>query len=183
MTVASGAALYLFQDDVSRHDTHLLMIFVGLIALALALQALGFLIAGVFAAKLLYSITGIATELHKRTGPIIDKSTQVLNDLAPKVQSMTENVEQITYAVRSKTDDLVATVGQVNQTVQEANSRARAQMARADGILTEALTATEDISHTIQDSIRAPVRQLVGVIAGIKAAIDKLIERSPFGKD
>jgi hypothetical protein len=27
------------------------------------------------------------------------------------------------------------------------------------------------------------VRQLVGVIAGIKAAIDKLIERSPFGKD
>ena len=67
--------------------------------------------------------------------------------------------------------------------MQEANSRARAQMARADGILTEALTATEDISHTIQDSIRAPVRQLVGVIAGIKAAIDKLIERSPFGKD
>jgi hypothetical protein len=39
------------------------------------------------------------------------------------------------------------------------------------------------MSHTIQDSIRAPVRQLVGVIAGIKAAIDKLIERSPFGKD
>jgi methyl-accepting chemotaxis protein len=183
MTVASGAALFLFQDDVSRHDTHLLMIFVGLIALALALQALGFLIAGIFAAKLLHSITGIAKELHQRTGPIIDKSTQVLNDLAPKVQSVTENVEQITFAVRSRTDELGQTVSEVNQTVQEANSRARAQMTRADNILTDALTATEDISHTIQDSIRAPVRQVVGVIAGIKAAIDKLIEKSPFGKD
>ena len=183
MTVASGAAMFLFQDDVSRHDAHLLMIFVGLIALALALQALGFLIAGVFAARLLYSITGIAKELHQRTGPIIDKSTQVLNDIAPKIQSLTENVEQISYAVRSKTDEVGATVSQVNQTVQETNNRARVHLSRADGILTDALTATEDMSHTIQDSIRAPVRQLVGVIAGIKAAIDKLIERSPFGKD
>jgi hypothetical protein len=49
--------------------------------------------------------------------------------------------------------------------------------------VTDALNATEEMSHTIQDGIRAPVRQIAGVLAGFKAMIDTLISRSPFGKD
>jgi len=54
MNMASGAAIFLWQDDLSRHDTHLMMIFVGLIALALLMQGVGFIIAAIFGAKLLH---------------------------------------------------------------------------------------------------------------------------------
>jgi len=183
MTVASGAAIILLQDDLSQHDIHLLMIFVGLIAVALLLQALGFVIAGIFGAKLLHRVDGIAREVHQRTGPMIDKTSQLITDLGPRVQSLTENAEQISYAVRAKIDEVGETVSQFNRTAMEANGRARTQMSRADGIVTDALTATEEIAHTIEDSIRAPVRQIVGMLAGFKAMIDTLIARSPFGKD
>ena len=178
MTVASGAAIFLLQDDLSGHDIHLLMIFVGLIAVALLLQALG-----IFGAKLLHRVDGIAKEVHERTAPMIDKTSQLISDLGPRVQSLTENAEQISYAVRAKMDELGETVSQFNRTAQEANGRARAQMSRADGIVTDALTATQEIAHTIEDSIRAPVRQIAGVLAGFKAMVDTLIARSPFGKD
>jgi uncharacterized protein YoxC len=183
MTVASGAALFLLQEDLSQRDIHLLMIFVGLIAVALLLQAVGFVIAGAFAAKLLHRVDGIARELHQRTGPMIDKTSQLITDLGPRVQSLTENAEQISYAVRSKIDEVGETVSQFNRTAMEANGRARAHMSRADGIVNDALTTTEEIAHTIEDSIRAPVKQIAGVLAGVKAMIDTLIARSPFGKD
>jgi methyl-accepting chemotaxis protein len=183
MTVANAAAIVLLEEDLSRHDLHLLMIFVGLIAVALVVQALGFVTAGVFAAKLLHRVDGIAHEVHQRTGPMIDKTSQLVHDLGPKVQSLTENAEQISFAVRAKIDEVGETVSQINRTALEANARTRAHMARADGIVTDALNATEEMSHTIQDGIRAPVRQIAGVLAGFKAMIDTLISRSPFGKD
>ena len=108
---------------------------------------------------------------------------QHVESITPRVQSLTENAEQISYAVRAKIDEVGETVSQFNRTAMEANGRARTQMSRADGIVTDALTATEEIAHTIEDSIRAPVRQIAGMLAGFKAMIDTLIARSPFGKD
>lgn len=183
MNVASGAAMFLWQDDLSRHDTHLMMIFVGLIALALLLQGVGFIIAAIFGAKLLHRVNGIAKEVHERTAPMIDKTSALISELGPRVQSISVNAEHITSAVRAKVDEVGDTVSQLNRTALDANSRARSHMARADSIVSDALQATDEISHTITDSIRAPVRQIAGVLAGVKAMIDKLIEKSPFGKD
>ncbi len=93
---------------------------------------------------------------------------------------MTENAEQISYTVRAKVDELGVTVSELNDTVREFNGRTRAQVARVDGIVSDALGATEEISHTVQQGIKAPVRQIAGIIAGLKAGIETLIERSPF---
>jgi len=114
---------------------------------------------------------------------MIDKTTALISELGPRVQSISLDAEHITSAVRAKIDEVGDTVSQLNRTALDANSRARAQMTRADGIVTDALKASEEISHTITDSIRAPVRQIAGVLAGVKAMIDKLIEKSPFGSD
>jgi hypothetical protein len=42
--------------------------------------------------------------------------------------------------------------------------------------------ATEEISSTVQQGIKAPIRQIAGVVAGLKAGMETLIARSPFGK-
>ena len=183
MPVLSGVAvMFLQESELTRHDIHLAMIFLAIIALALVVQAVGVLISGAFAAKLLHRVDGIADIVEKRTGPMLDKTNQLLHELAPKVQSFSENAEQISYTVRAKVDELAVTVGELNDTVKEFNGRTRAQVVRVDGIVSDALGATEEISQTVQNGIKGPLRQIAGVIAGFKAGIETLIERSPFGR-
>jgi uncharacterized protein YoxC len=183
MPVLSGAALVLLQEsEFTRHDIHLAMIFLFIIALALVVQAIGVVISGAFAAKLLHRVDTIGDIVEQRTGPILDKTTALLMDLAPKVHSVSTNVEQISYTVREKIEELGATVTELNETVREINGRTRMQVVRVDGIVTDALVATEEISQTVQTGIKAPVRQIAGVIAGLKAGMETLIARSPFGR-
>jgi uncharacterized protein YoxC len=183
MPVSSGIASFMLQGaDLTRHDIHLAMIFLAIIAIALVVQAAGIVFAAGFAAKLLHRVDGIANIVEQKTGPILDQTTQILTDLTPKIQSFTENAEQISYTVRAKVDELGVTVTQLNQTVQEINGRSRIQVARVDGIVTDALIATEEIASSVQQSIKTPVRQIAGVIAGLKAGLETLIARSPFGR-
>jgi uncharacterized protein YoxC len=183
MPVLSGAAAIVLQSsDLSRHDIHLAMIFLFFIMLALMVQAVGVVISGLFAAKLLHRVDSIAHIVEERTGPILDRTNELLRDLGPKLHTVSTNVEQISYTVRAKVDELGATVSQLNETVQDINGRTRVQVSRVDGIVSDALYATAEISGVVQEGIRAPVRQIAGVIAGLKAGIETLIARSPFGR-
>jgi ABC-type transporter Mla subunit MlaD len=183
MPASFGIASFMLQNaELTTHDIHLAMIFIGIIAFALVGQAVFLGITSLFAAKLLHRVDGIANIVEQKTGPILDRTTQILDDLTPKIQSFTENAEQISYTVRTKVDELGETVRQLNETVQEINGRSRLQIARVDGIVTDALIATEEIAGSVRESIKTPVRQIAGLIAGVKVGIETLIARSPFGR-
>jgi uncharacterized protein YoxC len=166
----------------SRSDLHLASIFVGLIALALWVQALGVVAVGVYAYRFLKKLDKLGNSFEQKTTPILEKTNLLLEDLSPKVRSISENVEQLSYTVREKVDEIGATVTQVNRTVEEINLRTRVQVARADSIVSHAMGAAEEFSGTVQNQIRGPLRQVAGVIAGVKAGIETLVSRFPFGR-
>ncbi len=60
--------------------------------------------------------------------------------------------------------------------MREINGRTRAQAKRVDGIVSDALQATEEISQAVQQGIRTPVRQIAGVIAGLRAGFDRFFK-------
>ena len=182
MPVLRGTAFVFFQDDFTRHDIHLAMIFLAIIAISLMVAAVGVLVTAGLAGKLFVRVDKIANIVEQRTGPILDKTNALLLELTPKVTAVSNNVEQISYTVREKIEELGGTVSQLNRTVQEIHGRTRVHVAHVDGIVTDALMATEEISQTVQDGIRGPVRQVAGVIAGFRAGIETLIARSPFGR-
>jgi uncharacterized protein YoxC len=170
------------ENDFTRHDVHLAMIFLGIIAVSLMIAAVAAVVTGVFASKLLARVDGIANIVEQRTGPILDRTNELLQDLGPKIHTVSTNVEQISYTVRAKVDELGATVTKLNETVNDINGRTRVQVSRVDGIVSDALFATAEISETVQNGIRGPVKQVAGVVAGLKAGIETLIARSPFGR-
>jgi len=190
MPVLIGAAVFLLQDaGMTRHDIHLAMIFLAIIALALVVLAIGVVISSAFGAKLLHRVNAIADIVEHKTGPILDRTTAILTDLAPRVksvgdkaESISANVEHISTTVRDQVTQLSVTVAELNETVRGINGRARVQVVRADNIVSDALHATEEISQTVQNGIKGPVRQIAGVIAGLKAGIETLVARSPFGR-
>lgn len=183
MITLNSLAMVFFQDlSASAHDVHLTRIYICLIAVALMIQAIGILIVAVYAAIFLSVLRSISRDVHEKALPMIEKTTNLVTELTPKINAISSNVEQVSYTVREKVDELGQTVSELNKTVAEANLRTRVQVARVDGIVTEALETTEDVSRTVQQGIRVPVREVAAIIAGVKVAIETLIARSPFGK-
>ena len=182
MPVLSSAAVVIFQStsELTQRDIHWAMLFLAVIALALVAQAIGVLVGAAFGAKLLHKVNVIADIVETKTGPIMDRTANILKDLEPKVKSVGESAEHITSTVRVKVDELGVTMTELNATMRDINGRTRVQVQRADGIVSDALLATEEISQTVQHGIKGPLKQVAGVIAGVRAAVETLAARSPF---
>jgi uncharacterized protein YoxC len=177
-----SAAALILDTDLTRHDVHLGMIFIGIIAVSMMIAAVGVLVTVVFVAKLLHRVDGIACDVKERTGPILDKTNALISELSPKIHGMTTNVEQMSYTVRARVDELGETVRQMNETVNAVNLRTRVHISHVDGIVTSAIQTSEDVANTIQQGIKGPIKQVAGVLAGLRAGLEALIERSPFGR-
>lgn len=184
MPVLNGAAVVVFQStsELTQRDIHWAMIFLAIIALALVAQAVGVLVSAAFGAKLLQRVNAIACIVETKTGPIMDRTASILQNLEPKLKSVGESAEHISSTVRVKVDELGETMTELNATMRDINGRTRVQVQRADNIVSDALHATEEVSQTVQQGIRGPVKQVAGVVAGIKAAMETLVARSRFGR-
>ena len=77
----------------------------------------------------------------------------------------------------------MGTVEQIDATLSEVNDRTKAQVARVDGMISETLTTTNDIAGSIQRGIKMPIREVAGIFAGVKAAVDVLAGRESATPD
>jgi methyl-accepting chemotaxis protein len=184
MPVLSGAAVVVLQStsELTQRDIHWAMIFLAVIALSLVAQAVGVLISAAFGSQLLRRVNAIADIVETKTGPIMDRTASILKELEPKVKSVGDSAEHVSSTVRLKVDELSVTMTELNATMRDINGRTRVQVKRADNIVSDALHATEEVSQTVQHGIKVPLKQVAGVIAGVKAAMETLAARSPFGR-
>jgi methyl-accepting chemotaxis protein len=182
MTLAlNSAALFLFQES-GGGDVHRGTLFLLVIAVALVAQAVGVVMAAFFALKMFRKIEAMTNSFDRKTTPIIENLTTLTAELTPKVRVITTNIEEISYTVREKCDEVGATLSEINRTVADLNLKTRVHVSHVDVMVTEALASTEEVSRTVQESIKKPVRQIAGIIAGLRAGIETLAARSPFGK-
>jgi methyl-accepting chemotaxis protein len=181
MQSLGGLALALLQDDaLLQHDLHLIMIFMAIIAVAVIAGFLGVCIAGLMGLKLVRKLEGMAERAEGKLSPMVEKTHALVEDLGPKVRTITTNVEQISYTVRSKVDEFSVTADELNRTVKDANKRTQAQVAHVDGIVNEALRSAQHVSRTVQEGVRKPMQQIAGIVAGVKRGVETWVERSPF---
>ncbi|HZQ43721.1 MAG TPA: hypothetical protein VFA99_10750 [Acidobacteriaceae bacterium] len=182
MHAVSCLALAFLQEDAGtmQHDVHLMMIFMGIIAIAVILGFLGVGVAGLMGLKLFRKLEEMAERAEGKVSPVLEKTHALVEELGPKVRTITTNVEQISYTVRTKVDEYSATADEINRTVKDANKRTQEKVARVDGMVSEALNTAHHVSRTVQDSVRKPVQQIAGIISGIKRAAETWAERMPF---
>jgi uncharacterized protein YoxC len=182
MVALGGMAIMLLQDNMAgmHHDMHLQTIFLGIIAIVLLVSIVVACIGGLIGLRLIRKGEEMAERMFNTVTPLAEKTCSLVTELSPKLHSLTENVEQISFTVRGKVDELSQTVGELNRTVQEANFRARSQVQRVDGMVTDVLTTAQEVSRTVQEGVRRPVQQIAGLIAGVRVGLETLIDRSPF---
>ena len=148
-----AATLVQGQDAISFGDGRLMMIFIGVAALALAIQtciSIGFVLGAVKAKQeaeaKIKEIMGKIQPLIDKAHPLIDKAhplieqasgfvtqaTGVVQELQPKVVAITDKVtaiaghaEQIAALARDKAVEFSPTLSAANETVREANQTVR----------------------------------------------------------
>ena len=192
----SSAAMVLWQDNATAQiasDLHLQMIFIGIIAVILVLVMVTMIGAGIYITSKVKQLEkraeGLLTTVAGKANPIIAKTQEIIDDLQPKIRTVSENVTQMSYTVRAKVDEVGETVSQVNktaqaynQTAQDVNGKTRAQVERVNGIVTDALTATQHLSETVQHGIKVPVNKAASMIATAKTFFEGLADKYPMLK-
>jgi len=142
-------------------------IFRWVVSVGVVLGALGFVIAGLAMLRVL----GLVKEMKAKAEPLIDKSGPILEtvrisvqDLAPKVRLISTDAVEITKNARQQ-------VIRTGELLSDFSDRAKAQVARIDGAVDETVGNVQQAGESVIGAVLKPVREVNGVLSGIKTAI------------
>ena len=158
-------------DSLSSGNSRLLMVFVGMVAIAMCAQAVALIVMAIGAAKARKRGLEIAEEIRLKVMPVIEDAQDMIHDVKPKIRMITDNLVETSHVVRAKAHEFDVTLA-------DANVRARKQVARVDGMVSHTLTAVGEIAASVQQSIKVPIREVAGLVNGLKAGIDVLVGKA-----
>jgi hypothetical protein len=150
----------------------LLVVFIAVAAVSILMQA-GFTVAiFVGSRKAQKKITALADDVRLHALPVIMSSRELLQDVSPKLKTIVENLTATTATLRTKADQVGGFVGDVT-------GRAQAQASRVDGMVKGTLDQLTYAVHALEHGIAAPVRQVNGILNGLRAGVDVMRKKTP----
>jgi len=165
-------AVMLLQTGSSNGDQRLLIFFIGLVAVAVLLQAGVLLAMALRAHKTQKQLLSIAEDVRDRALPVLDSARSLVEYTSPKIKSISANLEETSALLRNQAEML-------DEAVADALARAMIQVARVDGLVTNTLEGANEVVAEVQRGIMGPVQQITGILNGIRAGLDVL--RGKFG--
>jgi hypothetical protein len=185
----TALAAFQAQDSIGSGNSKLLMLFIGVAAAALLIQAIVLAVFATGAMKAQKQLFGELSDFREKASQFIDRSNSLIVEFTPqarqiaiRVDKITTHIEKIAAIADQKAAEIAPTISAANQTVAaanqtaaEANLKARAQIARVNGMVTSALDATVRLGIAIERGIAVPGREVAGIAAGLKAGFDTLV--------
>jgi methyl-accepting chemotaxis protein len=157
---------------VDNSTQTLLLVFLAIAAISILMQA-GFTIAiFIGARKTQKKVTTLADDVRLHALPVIMSSRELIQDLTPKLKSITENLTVTTATLRNKAEQIGVVVGDVTE-------RAHMQASRVDNIVKGTLDQLTLAVQAIEHGIAVPVRQVNGIINGLRAGVDVMRSKTP----
>ena len=167
--------------DTVRSDEHkglkemdtqtLLVIFIAVAALSLLLQGLSMFAMALGARKAQKKIMGLVDDVRIHAMPAIMSSREVIQDVTPKIRTITDNLSAVSDSLRSRSDQVSGLVGDVT-------NRAQAQTARVDDMVKGTLDQITYAAQAVEHGISVPIRQLNGVLNGLRAGVEVLRKKT-----
>jgi hypothetical protein len=98
------------------------------------------------------------------TGPLVATVRHFAEENLPKLSQMTTEATEVVKSLHVQ-------VERMSEVVKDVSDRARAQVARIDGAVDLTVDQVQQARETVKQAILAPVRQVDGIMHGIRAAI------------
>jgi methyl-accepting chemotaxis protein len=176
-TAPAGANLPANSSSTLVTDQNLMLLFVGLVALAMVTQAIVVIGFAAKAGKAMKDLTDIAEDFRDRVTPLIDSATEIsettttiLRETAPKMRVIADNLLETSDLVRDSAQRFDSTIADVN-------FRAQQQVARIDSMVTAALATTVQIAETIQRGVEVPARKIAAVASQARSMFEGIRDR------
>jgi hypothetical protein len=150
----------------------LLVVFIALSTISLLVQAgvaVGLAIGAMKAQK---KLMALLEDLRLHAMPVIVSSQQVVQDVSPKVRSIVDDVAVMSATVRSKTEN-------ISTLVDDVTVKAQTQATRVDGMVKGTLDGLTSAVQAIEQGVAVPVRQVNGLLNGLRAGVEALRSKSP----
>jgi len=150
-----------------NNETTLLVVFVGITGFALVVQAIVMLVAVVSMRKAITSLHSDVEELRTSAMPILAKSRETLDRVAPKIESVATDVADLARILKQQTVEFQIVSGEILE-------RVHRQTSRVDNMFTDVVDGVERASNMVADTVSKPVRQATAFLAGAKAFLSVL---------
>ncbi|MDP8978988.1 MAG: hypothetical protein M3O35_00195 [Acidobacteriota bacterium] len=137
--------------------------FVVVAAIALCIQA-GCLIG-------VYKTT---RRLEDKITPLVPKLDSLVDLTRTTVERSKVQIAEITTKANDILDITIIQLAKVDDVVSDAACRAKVQMDRVEMVLDDTMSRAHEAVATVHNGIMAPVRELSGLAAGIRAAFSHL---------
>jgi len=146
-------------------DDTLLKIFIAVTTFAVVVQA-GILV-GLYLAvrKSTARMEALATEVKSRVLPTLETAQNLMVELRPKIDVISNNLAESSDLVRNQ-------LGRLDATVTDVLDRARLQVIRADELLNRTMDKVEETSEVVHKTVISPLRQVNGLMAAISTGVD-----------
>jgi uncharacterized protein YoxC len=172
--VVAGAAFALREINLMHNfDSQTIqLVIIAVAALAVVLQA-------VFLIAILISIKKATLTIHKEIQdvrssitPILINSHDFLTRVAPRIESVSADVADITHILRVRIAGLEIVVAEILERVQR-------QTTRVDSMFTGALDSVERVGEFVSNTVSKPMRQISALVASAKAIVETLSAPAP----
>jgi hypothetical protein len=145
-------------------DNNLLIImavFVFVAAIALCIQA-----------GLLYGIYRSARSLEQKTTALLPKVDALVDTSRSAIEDSRKQIHEITVKTNDILDVTRKQLSRVDEVLEDAAGRARVQLDRAEMVLDDTMSRAHETVALVHSGIMKPLREIQGVTAGIKAALN-----------
>jgi hypothetical protein len=140
------------------------------VTVAVFLAALSMVGQAVFAYstwKAVQALRQRAEGLMNKADPIIDTAGKIVHDAKPRIDYLTTQAVEVADLARVQ-------VERYDELLKETADRARIQIERLDNVLSDTAVRVHETTSAVQSTILRPVREVNGVVSGVRAAISVL---------
>lgn len=145
------------------------LILTAVAALALVLQTIFVIAALVVIRRTARSVREEMEDYRSSIMPIIEKTRSVVQNIAPRLEESAKNLTEISKSLRAQT-------AVIQSATDEIADRVRHQASRVDSMMTAVLDRVERAGTTVSDVVSKSLRQLSGLTASLKAAVEAMRE-------
>jgi uncharacterized protein YoxC len=160
------------------HET-IELVCIGVGALALLIQALVMLAVLFGVRKAAKSIKEQIEDLRSTVMPIVETSRELADSTKQLVVRLTPKIEQTVTDIAELARCLREQASEVEVAAEEILNRVRKQTGRIDAMFTGTMDAVDKASTFVAETVSKPIRQLSGLLAGIKAIVESLRASDP----
>jgi len=143
-------------------DTFRLVVASGVLLAALCFLALT--IAVVVLVRTMNHLKNRIEPLAEKSGPILEMVRSSATELVPRIMEISTDAVEISKAAREQ-------VNRVGELLKDFSERAKAQVARIDGAVEQTVGTVQHAGESAIETVLKPVREVNGVMAGIKTFI------------